>query len=136
MAATTFADTWLEPATHYRKRHRTSGAGRRTLGEKGVGRFAAAKLTEELSLVSRTFGDQELQVNLDWGAFDDEDAFLDEIEIGWSEDTPDVFGADGRAFGQRRLTHDTPAGPPAQAGVSGADPGVNVSNEQTAVETA
>jgi hypothetical protein len=36
--------TWLEPATPSRRRQTATPSGRRVLGEKGVGRFASAKL--------------------------------------------------------------------------------------------
>lgn len=96
MSGDVIANTWLEPATPNRRRQKHSRRGRRLLGEKGVGRFAAAKLAQRLSLSSRSNGN-EVTVSLDWRAFEDEDAYLDEIDIDWSESQPDVFSANGLA---------------------------------------
>ena len=45
MSLDTIQGTWMEPGTIYRKRHtRSEELGRRVLGEKGIGRFAASRL--------------------------------------------------------------------------------------------
>lgn len=95
MSAATIAETWLEPATPNRRRQRHSPRGRRILGEKGVGRFAAAKLARKLELISRPAGDLEVSVGVDWTDFEKEDAYLDEIKISWAEQAPVVFGPSG-----------------------------------------
>lgn len=95
MSSTVIANTWLEPATPHRRRQRYSDRGRRMLGEKGVGRFAAAKLAEQLELVSRPEDGDEIHVRLDWRDFENEDAYLDEIEIGWAEREATTFAAGG-----------------------------------------
>lgn len=95
MSGRIIAGTWLEPATPNRRLQRKSDRGRRILGEKGVGRFAAAKLAGELDLVSHPPDDREVRVSLDWSDFEDEDAYLDQIKIGWTETDPVVFGRSG-----------------------------------------
>ncbi len=74
--------TWLEPATPIRKRHpRSIKLDRRVLGEKGIGRFAAARLGRKLELVTREAGsDMEVRAYVDWDQFDD-DRFLDEVDV-------------------------------------------------------
>jgi len=50
---------------------RVTSRGRRVLGEKGVGRFAADKLARHLELVSRSRdADHEIRAMFDWDAFD------------------------------------------------------------------
>lgn len=95
MSADTIAGTWLEPATPSRRRQRHSDLGRRILGEKGVGRFAAAKLAQRLEMATHVSGDPEVVVRLDWRDFEDESAYLDQIEIDWTERDPVAFGRSG-----------------------------------------
>ena len=51
------------------------------MGEKGVGRFAAAKLGDRLELISKTEGTGEVQLDIDWSAFEDDDKYLDDVEV-------------------------------------------------------
>ncbi len=88
-------DTWLQPATEYRKAKTRSASGRRVLGEKGIGRFAASKLADRMLLVSRRQDAPEVQLALDWSDFRSSDRFLDEIEVLWEEGPPAFFAEDG-----------------------------------------
>lgn len=74
---------WMEPATDFKKKARLSpGKSRRLLGEKGVGRFASARLAAELELATRRpDSDEEVYAYFDWTQFDREDLYLDEIMI-------------------------------------------------------
>ncbi len=77
---------WMEPAGTLKasKRGRRTRSGRRVLGEKGVGRFAADKLGSQLELFSRTRRSrEELRAVFDWDAFDDRDAKLADIKTRW-----------------------------------------------------
>jgi signal transduction histidine kinase len=96
MDADRIEETWLVPATDFRKEHQRSTKGRRTLGEKGVGRFAAAKLADGLVLSSRPAADDEVTVRLNWSDFDQPDKYLDEIEIDWSVGDAQLFTSAGR----------------------------------------
>jgi len=96
MDADRIAETWLVPATDFRKEHERSAKGRRTLGEKGVGRFAAAKLADGLALSSRLAKDDEVTVRLNWSDFDRPDKYLDQIRVSWSVGEPDLFASSGR----------------------------------------
>jgi len=97
MDADRIASTWLVPATTFRKDNTKSKRNRRTLGEKGVGRFAAAKLADGLVLTSRPTKRNEVTVELHWSDFDDEDKYLDEIEVRWSVKPASLFTSSGRA---------------------------------------
>ena len=77
---------WMEPAGTLKasKRGRRTRSGRRVLGEKGVGRFAADKLGSRLELFSRTRRSRdELRAIFDWDAFDSRDAKLADIKTRW-----------------------------------------------------
>lgn len=90
MSAETVVTAWLEPATPYRRRERRSEDLRRqVLGEKGVGRFAVSRLADELELVTRRRGSSvETTVLFDWSVFDDDDAYLEDIEFLLDEGSP------------------------------------------------
>lgn len=83
MSLETVETAWMEPATNYKKKEKSSKfLGRRLLGEKGVGRFAAARLAEELELVTRPpENDHENYAFIDWSQFDNDEAYLDEVTI-------------------------------------------------------
>lgn len=81
MNARRITDTWLEPATTFRHRSSKTPHGRRVLGEKGVGRFAAAKIGTKLELISKAEDADEVHLAVDWTAFEAEDKYLDEIEF-------------------------------------------------------
>jgi signal transduction histidine kinase len=83
MSLETVRSAWMEPATIFKRDQKQSpGKSRRVLGEKGVGRFAAARLAEELELVTKTSGQpDEVYAIFDWTQFDREDLYLDQILI-------------------------------------------------------
>jgi signal transduction histidine kinase len=82
---------WMEPATTEKKDRKESPEGRRLLGSKGIGRFAAARLGRYLELVSSAEvsgssapGARRMQTTriaqLDWDAFD-EAKYLEEVRF-------------------------------------------------------
>lgn len=82
MSLSTIQNSWMEPATGSKLSHKISRGGRRVLGEKGIGRFAASRLSSLLELVSRRDGEShETFALFDWTQFDDEQKFLDEVEV-------------------------------------------------------
>lgn len=92
MDADTVTGTWFDIATAHRKKDsRTRYRGRRVLGEKGIGRLAAARLGRRMSLTTREAENDEVVLTIDWSAFEDDDKFLDEVEIDWSSRRPTVF---------------------------------------------
>lgn len=97
MSLQTVQTAWMEPATLMRKRNkRSEKRGRRVLGQKGIGRFAASRLADFLEVVTRRpHADQEVRVFFDWSQFDDEEKYLDEVEVLWEEADPVEICPDG-----------------------------------------
>ncbi|HBO5119098.1 histidine kinase [Pseudomonas aeruginosa] len=82
MDRSTVERAWMEPATPSKVKNKVSESGRRVLGEKGIGRFAASRLADELELVSRRRGGaEEVRAVFDWTQFDDEEKYLDEVRV-------------------------------------------------------
>lgn len=101
MDAITLQKSWLDIATDSKRRRSRSDSGRRVLGEKGIGRLAAARLGDEMLLVTRMHNAHEVKLLIDWTDFDREDAYLDQIEVTWDIGAPDIFsnmGAASEAF--------------------------------------
>ena len=92
MDETTINSTWLEPATGFRRQSSRTQLGRRVLGEKGVGRFAAAKLGTSLELTSKTRDNNEVELKIDWSIFNDDDKYLDEIKFSLNVTDDGIFG--------------------------------------------
>lgn len=84
---------WMEPATPGKRQKTSSGSkGRRVLGEKGIGRFAAMRLASELELITRAKGaKQEAYGKFDWTQFEDEEKYLDEVLFLIEERSPEVI---------------------------------------------
>jgi len=97
MTLKTIKTTWMEPATLIKKRQpQSEGKKRRVLGEKGIGRFAAAKLANYLEVVTRrprAIG--EVRAFFDWSQFDDESKYLDQVEVLWEETDPGEICPEG-----------------------------------------
>ncbi len=75
---------WMEPATVSKLTRTYSSKGRRVTGEKGVGRFAAARIGRYLEIITRPKREtSEIRVNFDWGSFEDPSKYLDEIFCAW-----------------------------------------------------
>lgn len=81
----TFLKGWMQPGGSPKKQgvnHKTP-KGRRVLGEKGVGRFAADKLARNLELFTRRVGGKEIHAEFCWDDFEKDGCFLSEIQNGW-----------------------------------------------------
>lgn len=78
---------WLEPATLSKLGQTYTESGRRRLlGEKGIGRFAAQKLTDKLELITRRRqASREIVMKTDWARFEDPDKYLDEITVSFRQ---------------------------------------------------
>lgn len=88
-------DVWLTPGTTYKKdlietREYAEHCNRVPLGEKGIGRFGAHKLGEEIELISKKQGNKETHLKIKWNDFDN-DNMLDSIPINLSERSPKEF---------------------------------------------
>lgn len=75
---------WLEPATDEKAQRRFSPKGRRMLGAKGIGRFAASRLGSKTILKSVVCsikgGFEAVLVQIDWDVFSS-GLYLDEVDI-------------------------------------------------------
>lgn len=93
----TVQSAWMEPATNSKRtRKRSERLKRRLLGEKGVGRFACSRLTNDLELITRRKNQPaEIYALFDWTQFDNEDIYLDEIEILAEQRIPIEFCSGG-----------------------------------------
>jgi len=88
----TLLTRWMQPAGSNKGRHghNQTPRGRRMLGEKGVGRFAADKLASKLELVSRRPGEaREIRALFDWDEFDGDETMLSDVRSPWDVRTPE-----------------------------------------------
>jgi hypothetical protein len=86
MDVSTLLGRWMEPAasTKVGKGRQITPRGRRVLGEKGVGRFAADKLASSLEIVTRCNGrPDEVQAVVDWDRYDNGSLLLSEVQNRW-----------------------------------------------------
>lgn len=91
----TVENAWMEPATNFKKKQQNSNPNRKFSGEKGIGRFASAKLSRKLELVTRKSGQEEIVVYFDWNAFSDEDSYLDDVKVNWEIREPKEIKTSG-----------------------------------------
>lgn len=99
MDESTVQSNWLEIANPNRKKNPRSESGsRRVLGAKGLGRFAVARLAETTELTTRRAGSPEVFLKVSWDDFNDDELFLEDVEIGWgTRDDPEIFDHGGPA---------------------------------------
>ncbi len=88
-------DVWLEPGTNYRQKQlnkniRSKKFKRLPLGEKGIGRFGAHKLGKKIEMVTRSAGENEVAVSIDWRDFE-KDNYLEDINVSVVQRAPIVF---------------------------------------------
>ena len=92
----TVTEVWMEPGTDFRakqrvsKNRRTPRYGRLPLGEKGVGRFAAGKLGDVVTLITRAKNQPEIVVRVDWNQLLKYE-YLSEARIRVDTREPKVF---------------------------------------------
>lgn len=107
MTLGTVISAWLRPGTRTRLDRReamlkdvsrSKKFGRLPLGEKGVGRFAAHKLGDDIKLITRADGEDEVVVDVNWRDFDT-DKPLDQVRVRVTEREPEVFT--GKTTGTR-----------------------------------
>ena len=79
----TIESAWMEPATNFKKQVANQNTKRKFTGEKGIGRFASAKLASHLELVTKQKGADEIVVKFNWDDFSDEEKYLDKIKVNW-----------------------------------------------------
>lgn len=107
MSLDTIKSAWMEPATIMKKRTKTSpGKSRRYTGEKGIGRFASAKLSDQLEIITKVQNDNEIVVDFDWTNFADDDAYLDQVKCAWEVREPTEIHNKGTTLILTQLTSD------------------------------
>jgi anti-sigma regulatory factor (Ser/Thr protein kinase) len=84
MSLEQFERLWMVPG--YSEKVEAGGAAKRPLlGEKGIGRFAADRLAQKLTVVTKTIGeDDALCVVFDWKEFEDREKKMRDIPILYS----------------------------------------------------
>jgi anti-sigma regulatory factor (Ser/Thr protein kinase) len=92
----TVTNVWLEPGTDHRltqkeEKRPTAKYNRVPVGEKGVGRFAAHKLGEKISLITRKARSLEVVVDIDWENDFKGKRYLEDVEIRVTQRTPKHF---------------------------------------------
>lgn len=81
----TIQKAWMEPATNYKKKEENkNNSKRRFTGEKGIGRFASAKLSSRLELITKQENKDEIVVKFNWNDFSNEESYLDDVKIDWT----------------------------------------------------
>lgn len=87
-------DIWFVPGHEHRRdqknENRRTALGRLPMGDKGVGRFAVHRLGNIVELTTRSKGQKEIFVKLDWPAIL-KNKFLHEAKVVISERDPEVF---------------------------------------------
>jgi hypothetical protein len=78
-------DAWMEPATNFKRKEDNKSNKRKFTGEKGIGRFASAKLASKLTLITRQKESEEIVVEFNWDDFSNEDNYLENIKISWEK---------------------------------------------------
>lgn len=76
----TVVDKWLVPATDDKLRRKCSPSGRLFQGRKGIGRFAASILGQELTLQTVDINGRLTEAVIDWRLFNS-DSFLSDVDI-------------------------------------------------------
>ena len=83
MDFTTIESAWMEPATNFKKKGENQNTKRKFTGEKGIGRFASAKLASQLELITKQKGSNEVVVHFNWDDFSNENNYLENIQVRW-----------------------------------------------------
>ena len=87
MTLSTITDGYLQLGSEYRVRQKASDNpftpvhGRMPMGEKGIGRLAALRLGDRITVITTAQGHDTYRIVMDWGGGIDDDVYLDEVEI-------------------------------------------------------
>lgn len=80
MSRDTVLNKWMVPSTDDKLKRKTTPNGRTMQGRKGVGRYAASILGNDLSLETVTSEGEKTDVYVEWSSFEKAD-YLDNVEI-------------------------------------------------------
>jgi signal transduction histidine kinase len=80
-----FLKGWMQPGGSPKRIgvNQKTPKGRRVLGEKGVGRFAADKLARNLELFTRRVGGKEIHAEFCWDDYEEDGCFLSDVKNSW-----------------------------------------------------
>ena len=101
-------NVWMEPGSDHKEKlfqekQRTPIFGRLPLGEKGIGRFGAHKLGDDIELITREKGGDEIRLHLDWKEIA-KHKYLEDVNIDIRSQSPQVFT--GNKSGTRMVIKD------------------------------
>jgi hypothetical protein len=105
MSLDKFLGGWMQPGASDKRsadRHHTP-RGRRVLGEKGVGRFAADKLASRLEVRTRKPCMKEIHASFCWDDYDDDSRLLSDVTSNWEERTVGSIAFSGTVLRMRGL---------------------------------
>lgn len=91
-----FVDKWMNPASGHKQQQKETQKRtklkRLPLGEKGVGRFAAQQIGNEMKMISKKLkSDIELHVKVDWSVFEDYKKNLNDIKVEYDLQQATIF---------------------------------------------
>ena len=95
MDLNTVINVWMEPGSDFKsekfkKKEITPKFGRLPIGEKGIGRFGAHKLGNEIELITRKVNQKEVCVTIDWKSFETA-RYLEDVPVKILEREPELF---------------------------------------------
>lgn len=95
MDLNTVINVWMEPGSDFKtekfkNKELTPRFKRLPIGEKGIGRFGAHKLGNEVELITKKSGCKEVYVKIDWKAFESA-RYLEDIPVKITEREPLLF---------------------------------------------
>ncbi len=104
----TINEAWMIVATNFKKIEKQKKRNVVFLGEKGIGRFSAAKLAKKLIMITKTrSSNEEIEVEFDWEEFTGLQKMLDDLEIIIKIKKPQIFkNSSGTKLKLVGLTHD------------------------------
>ncbi len=102
----TIEKAWMEPATNFKKKEGNQNSNRRFTGEKGIGRFASAKLASKLELVTRQKDGDEIVVKFNWDDFSNEENYLENLTVNWEIREPIEINKSGTILKLLDLNND------------------------------
>ena len=102
----TIKEAWMEPATNFKIITRRSPKKRKILGEKGIGRFASAKLAKQLEMITKVKEDNEVVAVFNWEDFEDNKKYLDEVDCSWQVRKPELIKSHGTILRLNNLESD------------------------------
>lgn len=107
MTLDTVRTAWMEPATIFKRRQTHTPEGRRVTGEKGIGRFASARVAHRLELDSVASEDHKrVRAWFNWSDFEIEERFLDQVRCRWQQGRPPRGKAHGTTLKLQDLRED------------------------------